>query len=61
MSTRDLIKQQLKTIPKSVVNGGVMSASLWKAKAEKANKLVAQPRASERELENVLMELMSFK
>ena len=61
MTVRQRIKEQLKTIPKSVLEGGVMTASLWKAKAEKANKLVAQPRASDRELEMVLFDLMNFK
>lgn len=61
MTMRDRLKQQLKVVPKSVMEGGVMTATLWKAKAEKASKLVAQPRASERELENALMELMNFK
>ena len=61
MSLRQRIKEQLKTVPRSVIDGGVMTASLWKAKAEKANKLVAQPRASDRELESALYDLMSFK
>jgi len=43
------------------MEGGVMTASLWKAKAEKANKLVSQPRASEYELENALSDLLNFK
>ena len=61
MSLRQRIKEQLKTVPRSVIDGGVMTASLWKAKAEKANKLVAQPRASDRELELALYDLMNFK
>ena len=61
MSLRQRIKEQLKTVPRSVIDGGVMTASLWKAKAEKANKLVAQPRASDRELESALFDLMNFK
>ena len=61
MSLRQRIKEQLKTVPRSVIDGGVMTASLWKAKAEKANKLVAQPRASDRELEMALFDLMNFK
>ena len=61
MNLRQRIKEQLKTVPRSVIEGGVMTASLWKAKAEKANKLVAQPRASDRELELALYDLMNFK
>jgi len=61
VSVRQRLKEQLKIVPKSVMEGGVMTASLWKAKAEKANKLVAQPRASEYELENALSDLLNFK
>lgn len=61
MSVRQRLKEQLKIVPRSVMEGGVMTASLWKAKAEKANKLVSQPRASEYELENALSDLLNFK
>lgn len=61
MSVRQRLKEQLKIVPKSVMEGGVMTASLWKAKAEKAHKLVAQPRATDLELESALYELMNFK
>ena len=43
------------------MDGGVMAASLWKSKAEKANKLLGQPRASEAELQNALYDLQNFK
>lgn len=61
MSVRQRLKEQLKVIPKSVMEGGVMTTSLWKAKAEKAHRLVAQPRATDLELESALYELMNFK
>lgn len=61
MSVRQRIKEELRTIPKSVMEGGIMTTSLWKAKAEKANKLLSQPRASDTELSRVLDELRSFK
>ncbi len=38
-----------------------MTATLWKQKAERAYKLVSQPRASQVELKNALMELRHFK
>lgn len=58
---RDELKNQLRVIPKSVMEGGVMAAGLWKAKAEKANKLLSQPRASEIELQRALHDLQNFK
>ena len=61
MNLRDKIKQELRTIPSAVMQGGVMTAMLWKAKAEKANKLVSQPRATDDELHRALEDLRSFK
>jgi hypothetical protein len=61
MNLKDKIKQELRTIPNAVMTGGVMTTTLWKSKAEKANKLLSQPRASETELSRVLDELRSFK
>lgn len=58
---KEQLRSQLKVIPKSVMEGGVMAAGLWKAKAEKASKLLAQPRASELELQRALMDLQNFK
>lgn len=58
---KEQLRQQIKIIPKAVQTGGVMTATLWKQKAEKAMKLLAQPRATKQELEAVLSELRSFK
>jgi hypothetical protein len=43
------------------MNGGVMTAGLWKAKVMKANKLLSQQRASDLEIQRALEELRSFK
>ncbi len=61
MDVRDEIRAQLKIIPESVKSGGVMTATLWKQKAERAYKLVTQPRASQVELKTALLELRHFK
>ena len=61
MKLREQLRAELKKIPKSVMDGGVMAASLWKSKAEKANKLLSQPRASDAELQNALYDLQNFK
>ena len=55
------LREQVKVIPNAVKTGGVMTATLWKQKAEKAMKLLGQPRATKVELETALMELRSFK
>lgn len=61
MDVKDEIRLELKKIPEAVKSGGVMTATLWKQKAERAYKLVSQPRASQVELKNALMELRHFK
>ena len=61
MSLKEQLRAELRKIPGSVMTGGVMTTTLWKSKAEKANKLLSQPRASETELSRVLDELRSFK
>ena len=58
---REQLRQELKVIPNAVKVGGVMTATLWKQKAEKAMKLLAQPRATKNELEIILTELRNFK
>jgi len=55
------LKKQIAQIPSEVMNGGVMTASLWKAKVLKANKLLSQQRASELDIKRVLEELRNFK
>lgn len=58
---KEQLREQVKVIPNAVKTGGVMTATLWKQKAEKAMKLLGQPRATKIELETALMELRSFK
>ena len=58
---REQLRQELKVIPNAVKVGGVMTATLWKQKAEKAMKLLAQPRVTKNELEIILTELRNFK
>lgn len=53
---RQELKKQIAQIPSEVMNGGVMTASLWKAKVLKANKLLSQQRASELDIKRVLEE-----
>lgn len=61
MTLKDLIRQQLKTIPPAVMNGGAMTAALWKQKAMKAQAIISKPNASHTDLETVLSELRNFK
>ena len=58
---KDQLKKQVSVIPEAVKTGGVMTATLWKQKAEKAMKLLSQPKATQAQLENALHELRSFK
>ena len=61
MTIKEQLKQQIKTIPPSVMNGGVMTAVLWKEKIAKAQALLSKPRANDWDLETMLSELRSFK
>ena len=58
---RQELKKQVAKIPSEVMNGGVMTAGLWKAKVMKANKLLSQQRVSDLEIQRALEELRSFK
>lgn len=55
------LKKQINVIPEAVKNGGVMTTTLWKQKAEKALMLLKKPTAKKAELESILMELRNFK
>lgn len=61
MNYREEIKKLTKTIPKSVVDGGVMQAGLWKQKAIDALRVAGNTRASTAELINALEALRRFK
>jgi hypothetical protein len=60
MNYREEIIKLTKTIPKSVVNGGVMQAGLWKEKARDALRAANNNRASTAELINALETLRRF-
>ena len=61
MNYREEIKKLTSTIPKSVVEGGVMQAGLWKERASKALKVASNPRASTVELCRAFEEMQRFK
>ena len=58
---KEALRNQIKVIPEAVKNGGVMTATLWKQKAERAHRLLSQPKATKVELEVALSELRNFK
>jgi hypothetical protein len=60
MNYREEIKKLTKTVPKSVVNGGVMTATLWKQKAVQSLKVANNNRASTTDLINALEVLRKF-
>jgi hypothetical protein len=60
MDLKEAIKQQLKVIPQSVVNGGLMTSVRWKEKALKAQKVLKHPNPKRSDLEDVLNELRHF-
>lgn len=46
--------------PKSVLNGSVQSAVVWKEQAVKATKLIGSPRSSNRELQDLINKLEAW-
>lgn len=60
MDLKEAIKQQLKVIPQSVMNGGLMISVRWKEKAIKAQKVLKHPNPKRSDLEDVLNELRHF-
>jgi hypothetical protein len=60
MNYREEIKKLTKTVPKSVVDGGVMTATLWKQKAVQSLKVANNNRASTTDLINALEVLRKF-
>lgn len=47
-------------VPKSVLNGSVQSAVVWKEQATKAVKLIGSPRSSNRELQDLVNKLEAW-
>jgi hypothetical protein len=60
MNYRDEIKKLTRTLPKSVVDGGVMTATLWKQKAVQSLNVANNNRASTTDLINALEVLRKF-
>lgn len=46
--------------PKSVLNGSVQSAVVWKEQAVKATKLIGSPRSSSRDLQDLINKLEAW-
>ena len=61
MNYREEIKKLTRTIPKSVIDGGVMQAGLWKERASKALKVASNPKAGTIELRRAFEEMQRFK
>lgn len=61
MNYREEIKKMTKTIPMSVVEGGVMQAGLWKEKAINALQIASNPRATTVELLRAYEEMKRFR
>jgi hypothetical protein len=61
MNYREEIKKLTKSVPKSVTEGGVMQAGLWKQKAVDGLRVAGNSRASTAELINALEALRRFE
>lgn len=61
MNYREEIKKMTSRIPRSVVEGGVMQAGLWKEKASNALKVASNPKATTVELVRAFEEMQRFK
>jgi hypothetical protein len=60
MNYREEIKIMTGKIPKSVVEGGVMQAALWKERASQAHKLASNPKTTVVELKRAFEEMQRF-
>lgn len=61
MNYREEIKKMTRTIPKSVLEGGVMQSGLWKEKAINALRVANNQRATTVELLRAYEEMQRFK
>jgi hypothetical protein len=57
MDVRKMLQKQIGIIPDGVKNGSVQNVIQWKEKAERAAKLLKNPRASVREMQDALEQL----
>ena len=60
MDYRKELNKMIGSIPKSVVEGGVMQAALWKERASKAHTLTSNPRTTVVELKRAFEEMQRF-
>lgn len=60
MNYREEIKRMTGTIPKSVIEGGVMQAALWKERASKALKIASNKHSTTVELRRAFEEMQRF-
>lgn len=63
-SEREMLIERLtlltRRVPKSVLNGSVQSAVVWKEQAVKATKLIGNPRSSNRDLQDLVNKLEAW-
>lgn len=63
-SEREMLIERLtllvRRVPKSVLNGSVQSAVVWKEQAVKATKLIGNPRSSSRDLQDLVNKLEAW-
>lgn len=63
-SEREMLIERLTLLtrraPKSVLNGSVQSAVVWKEQAVKATKLIGSPRSSNRDLQDLVNKLEAW-
>lgn len=57
MDVRKMLQKQIGIIPDGVKTGSVQNVIQWKEKAERAAKLLKNPRASVREMQDALEQL----
>jgi hypothetical protein len=64
-SEREMLIERLTALvsraPKSVLNGSVQSAVVWKEQAVKATKLIGSPRSSNRDLRDLVNKLEAWE
>lgn len=64
-SEREMLIERLtlltRRVSKSVLNGSVQSAVVWKEQAVKATKLIGSPRSSNRDLQDLVNKLEAWE
>lgn len=57
---KELVRERIRRVPQSVLAGGMKQSQAYKEVVEKANKLLASPRATLLKAQSVLGSLNSF-